>query len=46
MKKSLLFCIYQLSLTEDDPHSGTDRAGLAVYQTSNEGNDSIEPQHE
>lgn len=35
-----------ISCTEDDPHTQADGAGLAVYQMSNKGSDSIEPQHE
>lgn len=35
-----------ISCTEDDPNTHADGAGLAVYQMSNKGSESIEPQHE
>lgn len=34
------------SCSEDDLNTHADGAALAVYQRSNKGSDSIEPQHE
>lgn len=35
-----------ISCREDDLNTHADGAALAVYQRSNKGSDSIEPQHE